>query len=151
MSGNDVLSLVGVIASGATAVGVLLAWDQIRVAKQQAKTQFEDGLAREYREIAQRIPVKALLGEDLDDAEYDKALADLFRYIDLCNEETFLRQNGRISDETWETWCDGIKSHLSRVVFKKAWKDIKSRTTDSFQELRRLEASGFKDDPRSWA
>jgi hypothetical protein len=150
MSGINLLDWVTAIASIATAVGVLMAWWQIRLAKQQAITQFEDNMAREYREIALRLPVRALLGEELDEKEYAQALDDFYHYIDLSNEQTFLRQNKRISAETWKNWCDGIKSNLSRPAFRKAWEEIKSRANDSFAELRRLEASGFKDDPHSW-
>jgi hypothetical protein len=142
--------IVTTIASVATALGVVFAALQIALTRRQARTQFEDGLAREYRELAQRIPVKALLGETIDDKDYANALDELYRYIDLSNEQVFLRQNNRISHKTWENWCDGIKSNLSKPAFKKAWAEIKSRATESFNELRRLEASGFKDDPRKW-
>ena len=49
----------GTIASVATAIGVLIAAWQLWEARRQGRTEFEDGLAREYREIAQRIPVDA--------------------------------------------------------------------------------------------
>lgn len=150
LSGTDLLDWVTAIGSIATAIGIFFTWRQIRLAKQQAATQFEDSIAREYREIASQLPVKALLGEELDEKEYNQALDDLYHYIDLSNEQTFLRQNERISLETWEFWCDGIESNLSRPAFRRAWGEIKSRTDDSFAELRRLEASGFKDDPHSW-
>jgi hypothetical protein len=144
------MALITTVASVATAFGVLFAWWQIRLAKQQAITQFEDGLAREYRNIAQKIPVKALLGGEIEEKDYEKALDDFYHYIDLTNEQVFLRQNNRITLKTWENWCDGIKSNLSRPAFKRAWTEIKLRATDSFNELRRLEASGFKDDPCKW-
>jgi hypothetical protein len=144
------MEVVTAIASVATAVAVFFAWGQIRLTKQQAITQFEDGLGREYREIAQRIPVKALLGEEIEEKLYEEALDDFYHYIDLTNEQVFLRQNNRITLKTWENWCEGIKSNLSRPTFKKAWTEIKSRATESFNELRRLEASGFKDDPCKW-
>ena len=147
---KDLLNFIYAIAAVATAVGVFLAWWQIKLGKKQAETQFEDELAREYRNIAKRLPVKALLGEDLDAEEYDKALADFYHYIDLSNEQVFLRQNKRISSETWENWCDGIKSNLTRIAFKRGWDEIKSKATGSFEELRRLEETGFKDDPYKW-
>jgi len=150
VSGITWLDVVATFASVATAVGVFLAWWQIRLAKQQATTQFEDNMAREYREIALRLPVKALLGEELDEKEYANALDDFYHYIDLTNEEIFLRQHGRISAKTWNNWRDGIKSNLSRPAFRKAWEEIKSRASDSFEELRLLEASGFAADPRKW-
>lgn len=147
---NDInwLDWITAIASFVTAFGVLLAWYQIREARKQARTQFEDNLAREYREIASQFPVKALLGKELDEKEYSEALENLYHYIDLSNEQTFLRQKGRINADTWKSWCDGIKSNLSRPAFKRAWEEIKPHVND-FQELRRLEESDFKDDPHA--
>ena len=138
------------IASVVMAIGVLLAWWQIRLAKLQATTRFEDDIAREYRELIFRLPSEALLGRPLDEKKYLEPLDELFHYIDLTNEEIFLRQQGRISRETWIYWLDGIKSNLSRPAFKKAWEEIKSQTDDIFLELRQLEASGFKADPLEW-
>ena len=138
------------IASVVMAIGVLLAWWQIRLAKLQATTRFEDDIAGEYRELIFRLPIEALLGKPLDEKEYLESLDELFHYIDLTNEEIFLRQQGRISRETWIYWLDGIKSNLSRPAFKKAWEEIKSQTDDIFLELRQLEASGFKADPLEW-
>jgi hypothetical protein len=124
---------------------------QVRVSKKQALTTFEDTMTKQYREIAQEIPLNALLGEDLEDSEYVDALPWFFQYVDLSNEQVFLRQNGRVSRETWTQWCDGIRSNLKRPVFAKAWTEIKMRSPSSFKELRDLEASDFKADPRSWA
>jgi hypothetical protein len=144
------LELITALASLATAIGVLLAWWQIRLAKQQATTQFEDNIVREYREIALRLPVKALLEEQLDDAEYLQELENFYHYIDLTNEQIFLRQQNRINVKTWENWRDGIKSNLAKPAFKRAWDEIKLRAPDSFEELRRLELVDFKTDPVKW-
>ena len=138
------------IATAVMAIGVVLVFWQIRLTKKQAVTQFEDGMAGEYRDLIQRIPTKALLGEELGEDECQNALDEFYHYIDLSNEQVFLRMNNRITFKTWQNWCDGIKANLSRPAFKKAWTEIKSRATESFNELRRLENSGFKDDPSKW-
>ena len=67
----------------------------------QARTDFEDDLAREYRQLAREIPTKALLGEELTPKEHGYAFPLFFHYIDLSNEQIFLRKNGRISAQTW--------------------------------------------------
>lgn len=157
MSSVDWLEWIRAIASVMTALGVLftaigvfLAWRQILFTKRQAIVQFEDSLAREYREIMQELPVGTWLGEELDGEEYINALDSFYRYIDLSNTQIFLRQKGRVSPETWEEWREGIEWNLSRPAFRRAWIEIKSRAEDIFEELRRLENSGFKDDPRNW-
>src|SRR5205807_1580893 len=71
-------------------------------------------------------------------------------YVDLTNEQVFLRCIGRVSDETWENWCDGIRDMLARPAFGVAWSEIKRRAPHSFEELRHLEDSGFTADPKQW-
>ena len=45
-------------------------------------------------------PVKAMLGDEIEEKAYEKALDDFYHYIDLTNEQVFLRQNNRISRQT---------------------------------------------------
>lgn len=135
------------VASIATAVGVFLAWWQIRESSRQAKSTFEDSLASEYRSLVQGLPVEALLGEDLDEEAYRGNLSELYHYIDLTNEQTFLRRCGRISQETWENWREGIQTTMSKPAFARAWREISERSPDSFGELRRLIDSGYAADP----
>src|SRR2546421_11905359 len=146
----DWLSTINAGASVATAIGVFLAGWQIRLAKKQSKTQFEDDLTQQYREIIKDIPTDALLGREISEEEYKKARHAFYRYIDLSNEQIFLRQQGRVTEATWELWRDGIKSQLSRPAFKEAWGEFKKKASEDFKELQKLELSGFKVDPHSW-
>lgn len=82
-------SLISAGASVATAIAVLLAGWQIRLAKKQAKTQFEDDLTRQYREIIKDIPTDALLGRELSKDDYKNTRHAFYRYIDLSNEQFF--------------------------------------------------------------
>ncbi len=141
---------IGAVGSLATAGGVSLVWWQIRLTQRQALTAFEDSMAREYREITQRLPTKALLGQELSEQEQEASLDDFFHYIDLSNEQVFLRMMKRVSAPTWSNWCEGIESNLTRQAFAKAWALIKTQAPDSFQELRRLESSKFQEDPAGW-
>jgi hypothetical protein len=138
------------IGSLATAFAVLVAAWQVRRSTQQARTQFEDELNREYRQLSREIDVDALLGDPLTPDCHQKAFPALVRYIDLSNEQVFLREKGRVSRDTWESWRDGIRSNLARPAFNTAWCDVKERAAKSFQELRRLEDTRFTEDPRRW-
>ncbi|MCX5847100.1 MAG: hypothetical protein NTW12_12220 [Deltaproteobacteria bacterium] len=140
---------VTAIAATVAAGGVIFAFQQFRLSKKIAQVQFEDGLAKEYRDLAGAIPTKAMLGEDLSETEYQESFGKLFRYIDLTNEQVSLRQRGRISEEVWWFWLAGIKANLRLPAFHRAWTEIKSRS-ESFQELRRLENEDFKIDPAKW-
>lgn len=146
----DLKEILGLIASFATAIAVLLIFWQILLSKQQAITAFEDDLTKQYRDIIKNIPLEALLGENLDNATYTKTLNHFYHYIDLCCQQVFLRQNNRINKNTWENWRNGIKSNLSRPAFKKAWEEIKERSNGNFSELRELEKCDYNCDPKKW-
>ena len=100
--------------------------------------------------MARQIPMGALLGKELTDSEQNESLKYFFHYVDLSNQQVFLRKHGRIGEKTWQYWCDGIESNLARPAFKKAWEYIKQES-NSFAELRRLEEKRFKGDPHSWS
>lgn len=143
----QVLQSLIILAAAGT---LYLTYRQVRLRKEQSTTQFEDDLTREYRELARRLPVKALLGDELTDEELEENFKHFYYYVDLCNEQIFLRHEERVSPETWENWCDGIESNLTRPAFRETWEEIKKRSDGSFQELRRLERSGFQTDPAEW-
>jgi hypothetical protein len=113
-------------------------------------TQFEDDLAKQYRDIVRELPIQAHFGESVGDDEYRSALRQLLRYVDLTNEQIFLRMKGRIRGDTWRDWCDGIRDVLRRPLIARGWEEIKRRAPESFQELRVLESTGFVVDPRRW-
>jgi hypothetical protein len=125
------------ISSLAAAIGVLVAAWQLWHARRQSVTTFEDSLAREYRELAAKLPTKAFFDEDLTEEEYRKHLDHFYRYFDLSNEQAFLHQCGRVRSCTWQFWHDGIASNLKRPAFKYAWSDVCLRCSD-FTELRAL-------------
>ncbi len=130
----DGLQAVGALA---TAIGVFLAWMQLKHQQKQLKTDFEDRLSQQYREAIAGIPIEAMLGgTDVELAE--SALTAFYRYFDLTNEQIFLKNNGRVSPETWENWADGIRMNMRRPGFSAAWAIIANRVPDSFDELREL-------------
>ena len=148
-SPQDWTSVVSAVANAVTAAGVLLGIWQLLLQKRIAQLQFEDALAKEYRDLATRIPTKVFFGTPIDRVELQRLRDEFYRYIDLTNEQICLRQRRRISAQVWLNWRSGIESNLSLPAFSTAWSEIKSRT-DSFEELRRLERDGFSSDPASW-
>lgn len=125
-------------ANVATAMAVIFAALQIWLSKKQAMTTFEDSLAKEYRELAARLPTKALLGEPLTDVEHIDRFDEMYHYFDLCNQQTFLANNGRISKDIWKFWKDGITSNIRRPAFERAWSEIAARSNNDFTELRAI-------------
>ena len=132
------MSVLGDISSVATAVGALLAGSQLFIFQQTAKSQFEDGLTAQYRAVIRRLPIEALLGRELTQEQYVEALPDFYHYFDLCNEQAYLRQRGRIRRRTWDEWQDGIRQTLARPAFARAWSFVAARSSDSFDALRSI-------------
>lgn len=144
-----VASWISALASVAAAIGVWYARQQLKSGREIAQLQFEDALGKEYRDLANRLKPKALLGQELDEAEYQKAFDELFHYFDLSNEQVNLRRRRRISKEVWDNWSSGIRQNLSLPAFRRAWVEIKEQSS-SFQELRRLESDTDWRDPADW-
>jgi len=144
------IDLFATLGSIATAFGVFLAGRQIGESRRQAVTAFEDSMSSQYRDLARRIPIEALLGEGLEEQIYRENLNEFYHYIDLTNEQIFLRTRDRITRETWENWCDGIRTILAKPAFARAWQEISQRSPGSFEELRRLIDSGYAEDPIAW-
>lgn len=148
---TDGLQLFEVLAAAATAIGVVVVAFQFRQAKIQAQTAFEDDYTRQYRDIIQRIPVRALLNEPLDIDAFEKALNEIYNYFDLTNEQIFLRKERRVTTATWVNWCDGIASNMALPAFGRAWVLVEDQAPDYFEELRRLREGGYQEDPLDWS
>jgi len=125
-------------ASVVTAAGVGLAVRQLQLTKQQAQSEFEDKLTEQYRNVASQIPLAALLGRALDDAELSRSLRAFYDYFDLSNEQAFLHARKRVRDDTWQNWREGIDQHMSREAFKQAWLQMLPDLDGSFDDLRKL-------------
>jgi hypothetical protein len=147
---QQITHLAEVVSSAFTALGVLLVLVQVRLMRKQAQTAFEDQLSREFRDTIHLLPAKVVLGAALTEAGREEHFDEIYRYLDLSNEQTFLRSIGRVSRRTWENWCIGIRDLLELPEFRKVWNEVKEHADSRFSELRRLEAGGFKVDPRTW-
>jgi hypothetical protein len=137
------------IASLATAIGVCIAAWQIWESRRLSQTAFEDGLDQQFRQLAMDIPVDALIGRQIKDKK-DELREIIYNYLDLCNEQTYLRQKKRISKSRWKEWNDGIAENLSKPAFKEVWDEIKGSAPNTFTALERLEDTEFKIDPAQW-
>ena len=65
-------------------------------------------------------------------------LPHFYRYFDLCNEQAFLHDRGRISKSTWANWEDGIRTNMRRPAFVLAWAEVAARANNDFEHLREL-------------
>jgi hypothetical protein len=138
------------LAPYATTIGVVVALIQIWRNAEQSKTTFEDSLTKEYREIIRRIPYKALVGEILDSEEKNEAFNEIFNYMDICNEQIFLRMSDRVRTKTWLNWQEGMKTNFSLPIFDTASKEVFDKMTNNFNELRKVKKLKYNTDPKKW-
>lgn len=133
-----VLQTIASLTGIATSTSMIIAYRQLRLASRNSQLTFEDNLAREYRQLGGRVPLRAVLGEPLSEEEMSASLPSFFWYFDLSNEQAFLRRHGRVSDLTWETWAEGIRANMARPAFAQAWERITAAQPGLFAELRRF-------------
>lgn len=135
----DIWQLLQAAGAIATAIGVGVAAFQLWMQKTQQRTDFEDRLTEQYRDIMAQLPLEALLEDrELDADRWRRALHTFYRYFDLTNEQIFLFRHDRISPDTWKNWKEGILQNLRRKAFRDAWSEIAAAMPDSFDELRTL-------------
>jgi hypothetical protein len=134
----DGLELVRTFAAVVAAGSVVIAAVSLQMSKEQARTAFEDALAREYREIAGTLPPAAFYADQR--VELDKpGMQAMFRYFDLSNEQLRLIDEGRIRDETAEVWKAGIAGLMRFETFATAWRKLHPELpADFFTSLERL-------------
>jgi hypothetical protein len=112
--------------------------EQIDLLRQQATTSFEDSLTAHYRRIMESIPTNIWLGgglNTLDEVRQNLCRDAIYRYIDLCQEQTVLHDENRIADSTWKQWGDGIRSNMKILAFQQVWNEVKTARPDNFLEL----------------
>lgn len=144
------VEILTLAANGATALGVAVAAWQLRMSKSQARTDFEDGLTSHFRDILKDIPAPILLGEDVAIDKSEPGFIHLYRYIDLCNEQIFLRMMKRVSKETWENWRDGIDGMMSLPGIQLAWRTVVDSRVGRFAELAAFGTRSRDKDPADW-
>ena len=137
-----ILQGLSYVATIAMAGLIYLAWEQVKLLKEQARTDFENGLTKRYRSIMENIPTDIWLGsrlESLDKERRDRCRDAIYRYIDICQEQTFLYSQNSINDETWIQWSDGIKTNMTKIpAFTQVWAEVEKGRPESFKELREL-------------
>jgi len=138
------------IASIATSIGVGIAAWQIWESRKLAQTTFEDSFDQQYRNMTMQIPVDVLIGKSAPKEKKEEIREIIYNYLDLCNEQIYLRKKKRISVIRWIDWSSGIKENLEKQAFREVWDEIKKESPQTFSFLSKLEENYFKCDPAKW-
>jgi hypothetical protein len=145
------VEIVTLLSSVVTAVGVIIAALQIRLAMKQSKTAFEDGLSSEYRQIVASLPIAVFLGEKLDKETLEKSLPVFFQYFHLSNSQAYMRARRRISARTWQLWSVSIRSNMSMPAFQQAWQVFESvHENRHLVFLKRLHDNNYGEPRMDW-
>ena len=97
-----------------------------------------------------QIPVNALIGKSVADESKQAVREQIYNYLDLCNEQVYLRKKKRICYSRWVDWCAGVKENLEKPAFREVWEEIKKESPQTFSFLTQLEVQSFKCDPAKW-
>ena len=139
----------GDVAAIATVAGLILAVWRVRELEKVRQAQFEDSLDKEYRKIIMEVPMGVLLGKTVE-GDNPELRELLYNYLDLSNEQIYLRKIGRVGYKRWTGWRDGIEYNLSLPEFAEVWEEVKQEAPGTFTWLERLEEKDFGIDPIKW-
>ena len=135
------------IGSIATAIGVLIGVWQIRQNALLNRAQYEDSFDQQYRALAMEIPVDALIGKPITPEQKPVVRELIYNYLDLSNEQVYLRTKKRVTKDTWNDWCAGMQDNLARPAFQEVWLEVKAQAPGTFTFLEALERADFNTDP----
>lgn len=138
------------ITSVATALGVFIAAWQLWESRKLSESAFEDSFDEKYRQLAHGIPVDALLSKKVSKDQKKIAREWVYNYLDLCNEQIYLRMKGRINKDRWIEWSKWMQQHLKRPFFIEVLKEVEKDSLDTFTYLERLINEDFQNDPITW-
>jgi hypothetical protein len=148
---TTILQTIASLTGIATSTSMFIAYRQLKLASRNSQLTFEDALAREFRQVATRVPLAALLGDDLASDKFSDVLPTFYWYFDLSDEQVFQRRFGRVSDVTWANWSAGIHATMRRPAFARAFAEITARMPEAFPDLRAFIAESPQTDPQGWS
>jgi hypothetical protein len=142
----------------ATALGFIAVVTELWLSRRQQRTALEDGLTRDYRELVPLLSHSLLVDGDAVDlttipSKAPENVTDVLRYVNLCNQQIFLRLQGRVSKATWEEWEAGIQANLTRPQIAHAWSYIRDHSEESYEQLAKLVLVWLSEghvDPYQW-
>jgi len=121
----DLKDIIEALAFIAAAVSV---WVQLRGIQNQMWLNTFTEYTRRYDEAMTTMPFEARgIGvpvevNGLSDDLRKSVLTAMRRYFNLCSEERYLHQRGRIDSKTWNIWKTGIRDSACGPFFASAWR-----------------------------
>jgi hypothetical protein len=120
----DLKDIVQTLALIAAAAGV---WVRLRGIQNQLWLQAFTEYTRRYADAMANMPFEARHPgppselTSLDEETRKSTLTAMRRYFNLCSEELYLHERGRIDKETWVIWRTGIQESARWPYFAGSW------------------------------
>jgi len=83
--------------------------------------------------------VNALIGKRVREDQAEETRELTYNYLDLCNEQVFLRSKRKVRKDAWQDWNAGMQSHLKKPALCEIWDERKIEAPGTFNYLERLE------------
>jgi hypothetical protein len=127
----------------ATLVSVIVAivtfWVNMSRAKKQMNAQVFIEYTKRFDQVISAFPSGAWCARTNNAAELPDTGPELrtasLRYLNLCAEELYLRNQGYLTDRVWQIWQSELERTLGSGLFAREWVDLRSQF-DTYPEFR---------------
>ena len=131
-SHSAILSVIGssIIAIGTITAALITANRYLEIYQTHVSMEF----FRRYAELSQRMPDRLRLSKiknpsvtpskEVGPEEWPAIARSMIEYGNLCSEEFALQKEGRIPNEIWKIWREGIKENFETEIWRKAWQFV---------------------------
>lgn len=124
-------AIVAVASIAAVVVAIAAIVFALRGVRDQLWLQTFSEYTRRYSEIVNELPSEArrpgghFVFANLDGEDQGRVLNTARAYLNLCSEEYFLHTRGRIDDETWAIWREGMVEVLRAPWIQTTWEVLR--------------------------
>lgn len=134
-------TIFNAITALATFGGFIVVIYQLRQNSKLEQSKFEYDITKRFIDITNELKFDTIYLSKEKDSDFGKhiknKLHEFYQYFDLTNQEIYLKNKNKITDETWDEWEEGIIYLLKRDSFMYAWELIDKTVTEAtFNELR---------------
>lgn len=116
---------------------IIVYWNnrQYKQMQDQLRSDFFADYTERFHNIVLHLPINyddpTFSMKSLSNQAQETTIRYIRIYFDLCSEEYFLHKKGRLEDEVWKEWLQGMKYTMNLPVFKQIWDDY-YRDTDYY-------------------
>lgn len=133
---STIADIVVALFTVAATVGVFFLFDQVRLQRKQLHRDLENLYVERYWTVLDRL-------EATKSGSRERGRA-VVAYLGLCEDQCDMRQQDRITDETWANWGPSIHSQLLIEEFASV---MRKQPEDRLAHLRQMMVLGVAYDP----